>query len=146
MDLKTLLTSWYFLGVLLLLIAAVVAWPRSRTWAGAFLKDNSEFLTIPTALVLWGYSDNILRALDPTSKGYDGGVFQIILFSLITLLILHGFIRGYLKFQWPTINGHLDTDAFATDFLRISPWERIKTSLSIFFGLLFALVLLTRVL
>ena len=146
MDLKTLLTSWYFVGVALLAIGALAAWPRSRTWCRAFLKDNSELLTIPTALVLWGYSDNLLKALDPTSKPYDGGVFQVILFSIIALLLLHGFIRIYLKLQWPTINGHLDSDAFATDFLRISPWERIKTSLFVFFGLLFALVLLTRVL
>lgn len=142
MDLKTLLTSWYFVGMVLLVLVALAAWPRSR----AVLKDWSELLTIPTAFVLWGYSDNLLKWLDPTSRPYDGGVFQIILFSVIALLLLHGFIRIYLKLQWPTIDKHLDGFQFTNDFNALSPWERIKTSLSVFFGLLFALVLLTRVL
>lgn len=146
MDFKTLLTSWYYVGIALLVLAALAAWPRSRQVCWDFLKNWSELLTIPTALVLWGYSDDLLKALDKTSRPYDAGVYQVILFGLISLLFLHGFVRLFLKLQWPTIDGHLDGPQFTTDFKDISPWERIKTSLSVFFGLLFALVLLTRVL
>ena len=146
MDLKTLLTSWYFVGLVLLLLAALAAWPRSRTVCWSFLKNWSELLTIPTALVLWGYSDDLLKMLDKTTRPYDAGVYQVIMFGIISLLFLHGFVRLFLKLQWPTIDGHLDGTQFTTDFNTLSPWERIKTSLSVFFGLLLALVLLTRVL
>jgi hypothetical protein len=144
MDLKTLLTSWYFIGLAMLVLAAVVAWPRSRQAVWKFLTDWSELLTLPTALVLWGYSDNLLRLLDPTAGTYDAGVFQLILFAILQLLALHGFVRLFMKLQWPTPDIHLDK-YFAVDFESLTPPQRICVSLSVFFGLLFALILLSRV-
>jgi hypothetical protein len=106
------------------------------------LKKNSEFLTLPLAFLLWFYSGDLLRLMDPTAATYDAGIFQNALYAVIVLLAFHAVVRAIMKMQWGTLDKHLDK-YFETAFYKITPWERLKISLFVFFSLLFALVLLT---
>jgi hypothetical protein len=111
----------------------------------SFAKVWREFSSILVGLLLWFNSPILLRMLDPTAGTYDAGVFQIYLFAVIGLYILHGVVRILMKLIWPTSDHYLDNQ-FAHDFQLIAPWQKLKLSVSIFFALLFALVLLARVL
>ncbi|WP_017730720.1 hypothetical protein [Nafulsella turpanensis] len=111
----------------------------------SFAKVWREFSSILLGLLLWFNSPILLRMLDPTAGIYDAGVFQIYLFAVIGLYILHGVVRILMKLIWPTTDHYLDNQ-FAHDFQLIAPWKKLKLSVSIFFALLFALVLLARVL
>ena len=111
----------------------------------SFAKVWREFSSILVGLLLWFNSPILLRMLDPTAGIYDAGVFQIYLFAIIGLYILHGVVRILMKLIWPASDHYLDKQ-FAQDFQLIAPWQKLKLSVSVFFALLFALVLLARVL
>lgn len=104
-----------------------------------------ELSSIVVGLILWMNSHVLLRWLDPTSATYDAGIFQIYLFAIIGLFILHGVVRILMKLIWPTSEDYLD-DEFANDFKTLPSWQKLKLTTSIFFAFLFAAVLLARVL
>jgi hypothetical protein len=114
-----------------------------RVWS--FTQVWREFSSILVGISLWINSSTLLRWMDPTAGTYDSGVFQIYLFAVIGLYILHGVVRILMKLIWPTSDHYLDHQ-FAHDFQLIAPWQKLKLSVFIFFALLFALVLLARVL
>ncbi|WP_010182645.1 hypothetical protein [Aquimarina agarilytica] len=112
---------------------------------GAYFKVWREFSSLAVGLFLWLQSATFLRWIDPTAGTYDAGIFQVYLFAIIGLFILHGVIRILMKLIWPTSENYLDNQ-FTHDFKTITPWQKLKLSTSIFFGFLFAVVLLARVL
>ena len=65
----------------------------------AFFKRFPEIYSVPIALVVWVLSIPLLRLLDNTSAVYDAGVFQVIIFSIIQLLV-------YASFSW-LVMGHV---------------------------------------
>jgi hypothetical protein len=137
-------TAWFF-WLLAVVLVALLIWFRRTCWS--WLCKWSEVLTIPAGIGLWSVSDDLLRLADPTAGTFDAGVFQLILFSIIGFLVLHGFTRVFMKLQWPTLDGYLDTQ-FNKEFFNptVTPWQRLKLSSAVFFALFFALLLLTRVL
>ena len=109
-----------------------------------YLKVWRELFSIVVGLLLWSYSPLLLRRVDPTAATYDAGVFQIYLFAIIGLFILHGVVRILMKLIWPIPEEYLDHQ-FATDFKHIEPWQKLKLSTFIFFAFLLAAVLLARI-
>lgn len=107
-----------------------------------FLRRWNELLTIPVAFVLWFYSPQLLRLLDPTAAAFDAGIFQIFLFAIIGLLIFHGIVWLILKLSWPTVYKHLDN--LSEPFQDLNSWQQIKFSLAVFSVLLLSLVLLAN--
>ncbi|PTB97998.1 hypothetical protein C9994_00125 [Marivirga lumbricoides] len=114
-------------------------------WIWNYLKVWRELSSIVIAFVLWVNSSWLLRKLDPTAATYDAGIFQVYLFAIIGLFLLHGIVRILMKLIWPTSDDYLD-NRFAQDFKTITAWQKLKLSTSIFFALLFAAVLLARIL
>ncbi|GAA5036645.1 hypothetical protein GCM10011506_30020 [Marivirga lumbricoides] len=114
-------------------------------WLWNYLKVWRELSSIVIALVLWVNSSWLLRKLDPTAATYDAGIFQMYLFAIIGLFLLHGIVRILMKLIWPTSDDYLDNQ-FAQDFKTITAWQKLKLSTSIFFAFLFAAVLLARIL
>ena len=114
-------------------------------WLWNYLKVWRELSSIVLALVLWVNSSWLLRKLDPTAATYDAGIFQVYLFAIIGLFLLHGIVRILMKLIWPTSDDYLDNQ-FAKDFKTITAWQKLKLSTSIFFAFLFAAVLLARIL
>ena len=108
-------------------------------------KKNPTLLWIPIFLVIWAVSIPFLRWVDPNSGVFDSGVFQIPLYTVILFIV-------FMFIAWQTIRilfGHLfryATKEFKTDFNKLQPWEKIRLYFFVFFSLLFALVLLARVL
>ena len=113
-------------------------------WLWNYLKVWRELSSIAVALFLWANSAWFLRKIDPTAATYDAGVFQVYLFAIIGLFLLHGIVRILMKLIWPTSDDYLDHQ-FAQDFNTITSWQKLKLSTAIFFAFLFAAVLLARI-
>ncbi|MEM9388840.1 MAG: hypothetical protein AAGA02_00115 [Bacteroidota bacterium] len=109
-----------------------------------YIKLWRELFSIAVGLILWSYSPVLLRRIDPTAGTYDAGIFQIYLFAIIGIFILHGIVRILMKLIWPTPEDYLDNQ-FGHDFKHIEPWQKLKLSTFIFFAFLFAAVLLARI-
>jgi hypothetical protein len=113
-------------------------------WLWNYLKVWRELSSIAIALFLWANSAWFLRKIDPTAATYDAGVFQVYLFAIIGLFLLHGIVRILMKLIWLTSDDYLDHQ-FAQDFNTITSWQKLKLSTAIFFAFLFAAVLLARI-
>lgn len=110
------------------------------------LKEwKEEFWSIPLAFLLFFLSPYFLRWLDPTAGTYDAGVFQIILFASISLLVFNGLSWFGVKMVFPEIFNYFQ-NKFKNDFNQLNQWERVKVSLFVFSLFLAALVLLARIL
>lgn len=112
-----------------------------------FLLKWNELLTIPIALLLWHLSPMALHWIDGTSSTYDYGVFQIILFSIIQLLIYNGVVFLTIKLSWPGIYKYLD-DTLEHKILfngSITPWEKVKLVLWVFSLYMIVIAILSRV-
>ena len=109
-----------------------------------YLKVWRELSSIAIALFVWANSSWLLRKVDPTAATYDAGVFQVYLFAILGLFLLHGIVRILMKLIWPSSDQYLDSQ-FAQDFKTITAWQKLKLSTFIFFAFLFAVVLLARI-
>ena len=126
-----------------------------KAWITKYLGKESAFWgyfmvwrelsSLAVGLLLWIHSAAFLRWIDPTAGTYDAGIFQVYLFAVIGIFILHGIVRILMKLIWSTSENYLDNE-FATDFNTLTPWQKLKLSTAIFFGFLFAVVLLARTL
>ncbi|MBP2831261.1 hypothetical protein J8281_03590 [Aquimarina sp. U1-2] len=112
-----------------------------KLWS--YLSVWRELSSMAVGLLLWIQSAVFLRWIDPTAGTYDAGIFQIYLFAIIGLFILHGVVRILMKLIWPTSDDYLDHE-FRKDFKTITPWQKLKLSTFIFFAFLFAVALLAR--
>ena len=113
-----------------------------------FLSKWNELILIPLAILLWSFSAPFLRLFDETAAAYDAGIYQIILFAIIQMFVLHSIVRIIMRLQWPSLDNYL-ANLFNDDFevhRNLTPYQKICVSLFVFFLLLFALVLLSRVL
>jgi hypothetical protein len=108
--------------------------------------DWNEFITVPLAFILWYLSPLLLRSIDPTSAVYDAGIFQVIIFTTIQMLIYNGIIWFILKITWPKLYNFLD-DIFEGEgeIKGLSTWERVKMVLFIFAIYFIGIILLSRV-
>ena len=110
-----------------------------------YFKVWRELSSLAVGLILWIHSAVFLRWIDPTAGTYDAGIFQVYLFAIIGIFILHGIVRILMKLIWPTSEEYLDNH-FRNDFKTITPWQKLKLSTFIFFAFLFAVALLARTL
>ncbi|WP_081483260.1 hypothetical protein [Aquimarina agarilytica] len=110
-----------------------------------YFKVWRELSSLAVGLILWMHSAVFLRWIDPTAGTYDAGIFQVYLFAIIGIFILHGIVRILMKLIWPTSEEYLDNH-FRNDFKTITPWQKLKLSTFIFFAFLFAVALLARTL
>ena len=116
-----------------------------------FLIQWNEFVTVPLAVVLFWLGGALIRWIDPTSGLFDGGIFQIIIFAIAAFLFLHGMAWIVLKITFPKAYRFLD-DQFEEE-MELSPsvgtnltiYQKCVLVLLYFFGCLFAMVLLARV-
>ncbi|WP_108802161.1 hypothetical protein [Aquimarina sp. Aq107] len=111
----------------------------------SYFKVWRELSSLAVGLILWIHSAVFLRWIDPTAGTYDAGVFQVYLFAIIGIFILHGIVRILMKLIWPTSEDYLDHH-FRNDFNTVTPWQKLKLSTFIFFAFLFAVALLARAL
>ena len=109
-----------------------------------YMKVWRELSSMVVGLLLWMQSAVFLHWIDPTAGTYDAGIFQIYLFAVIGLFILHGVVRILMKLIWPSSDDYLDHE-FRKDFKTVTPWQKLKLSTFIFFAFLYAVVLLARV-
>ncbi|WP_208746837.1 hypothetical protein [Aquimarina algiphila] len=110
-----------------------------------YLKVWRELSSLAVGLILWMHSAAFLHWIDPTAGTYDAGIFQVYLFAIIGIFILHGIVRILMKLIWPTSEEYLDHQ-FRNDFKTITPWQKLKLSTFIFFAFLFAVAFLARTL
>ena len=105
-------------------------------------KKYTEILSIPIALVAWVLSVRFLRIIDKTTAVYDAGVFQVIIFAVIQLFV-------YVSVAWLTLGLVFGTfrryliENMKNEFQKLSSWQKIRLSYSVFFLLLLALVVLS---
>lgn len=108
-------------------------------------QNWNELVVIPIAIVLWLYSDSLLRWMDPTSATFDSGIMQIYLFAIIGLLFFSGFSWLYLKLNWPLAYEYLSTE-FEDDLWSLEPKYRSALFLFLFFLPFILLVVLANAL
>lgn len=108
---------------------------------GAF-KKYPEILSVPVALIVWVLSVRFLRLIDPTTAVYDAGVFQVIIFAVIQLFV-------YVSVAWLTLGLVFGTfrryliENMKNEFQKLTTWQKIRLSYSVFFLLLLSLVVLS---
>lgn len=105
----------------------------------------AEFIFLPLGLILWYYSGSLLRMIDPTAATYDSGIFQIILFTIISFFILTGVIWIYLKITFPKVYETLEEIATGEGLSKMTPYEKSKVVLWIISLFMISMVLLSRV-
>ena len=105
-------------------------------------KKYPEVLSVPIALVVWILSVRFLRLIDQTTAVYDAGVFQTIIFAVIQLFV-------YVSVAWLTLGLVFGTfrkyliENMKLEFQKLSSWQKIRLSYSVFFLLLLSLVVLS---
>jgi hypothetical protein len=112
-----------------------------------FLMKWNELITIPLGLIMWKYSGSLLRWLDPTSVEYDAGIFQIILFTIISFFIYTGVVWIYLKITFPKVYKYID-DVLGDNLEEkdLTTYQKSKIVLWLFSLLLITMVILSRIL
>lgn len=113
-----------------------------------FILSWNEFLTIPIGILLFYYSPEILRWVDPTAATYDYGIFQVILFTIIQFLIYHGLSWLMVKITWPGVYRFLDNqieDLVENGELSLSDYRKMIIALVIYLSYLVAFIVLSRV-
>ena len=105
-------------------------------------KKYPEILSIPIALVAWVLSVRFLRIIDQTTAVYDAGVFQVIIFAVIQLFV-------YVSVAWLTLGLVFGTfrkyliENMKNEFQKLTSWQKIRLSYTVFFLLLLSLVVLS---
>jgi hypothetical protein len=120
-----------------------------------FLIQWNEFITIPLAIVFFWLGGAFIRLVDPTAGLFDGGIFQIVIFAVAAFLFLHGIAWLILKITFPAAFTFLD-EVFEVEISdpenkpipqewKLTKYQKCVLVLLYFFGCLFAMVLLARV-
>ena len=105
-------------------------------------KKYPEILSIPITLVAWVLSVRFLRLIDQTTAVYDAGVFQVIIFAVIQLFV-------YVSVAWLTLGLVFGTfrkyliENMKNEFQKLTSWQKIRLSYTVFFLLLLSLVVLS---
>lgn len=107
-----------------------------------FLKRFPEIYSVPIALFVWIVSIPLLRLIDNTSAVYDAGVFQVIIFAVLQLLVYASISWLVMGLLFGTFRTYLLRE-LKSDFERLEKWQKICASYFIFFSLLVSLVLLS---
>jgi hypothetical protein len=109
-----------------------------------FFARWNELISLPLAVLLWVFSPQLIRMIDPTAGVYDAGIFQIIIFTLIQFFLFTGIAWIYLKMVFPRGYEVLD-ELFTNPLNQLSLWQKSKLALGLFSLLLLSLVFLSRV-
>lgn len=109
-----------------------------------FLVKHSEYLMLLIAVLLFWLSPYVLRQIDPTAGTYDIGVLQTIILAVISFCVFQSLVWFTLKVNWLPIRCYFE-DQFTTDFKNLTPWQKILICSAYYLVLLFALVVLSRV-
>lgn len=115
-------------------------------WLTTLVKKWQGLSALAIAALVWVVSPKLIRLYDPVSGVFDGGVLQIPLFAFICISFGIFLSWLFIRLEFPTIDTWIDSGRFTRDWRNIEPCERIKYSIYLFLGLLFAFVALCRVL
>jgi len=108
-----------------------------------FIANWHEFISLPLGLLLWVYSEPLLKLLDKTSAPIDAGIFQIVIYIIIAFLILHAIAWILLRLTFPKVYKFLDDtleDLLTGD--AVTDWQKAKIVLWLFTLYIGGLVLL----
>ena len=100
----------------------------------AWLKRNSEFLTIPIALLAWFVFMFLAQKMNLTT--YDSGIFQKLIFAFIAVLVLKALTWFILSIDQPFLKNYLDSEN-TEKWNSFSDHQKMHYSL-VFFVLYFA--------
>jgi hypothetical protein len=106
-----------------------------------FLKEHFAILFALISFFVYPY---VIRWFDPTAATYDAGVLQIIVITIIMFTIFQWAVWRVINALWPVL-AEFAKKLFNEYFKELTPWQQIKTFLSVYFGLFAALVALSRV-
>ncbi len=116
-----------------------------------FLIQWNELVSIPLAVLLFWIGGSLIRFIDPTAGLFDAGIFQIIIFAVAAFLFLHGIAWIVLKLTFPKAYKFLDEifeeeiDQSSRLACNLTIYQKCVLVLLYFFGCLFAMVFLARV-
>lgn len=111
----------------------------------AILTWKEELFSIPLALLIYFFSPYALRWIDPTAGTYDAGIFQIIIFGTVSLLIYNGLAWMGVKQVFPEVFSYFQ-NTFKKDFQSLQSCQKIVISLCIWGFLLVSFIFLSRAL
>jgi hypothetical protein len=108
-----------------------------------FLKLWPELFSIPLGLFVFYTSPVFIRWIDPFAATFDVGVLQNIVFAIVALLFFNAAVFLGMKFNFPGVYNWYK-EWLTADV--VEPKENeIKLFLWVYFGLLFALVFVFKV-
>jgi hypothetical protein len=92
-----------------------------------FLKQWSELITLPAAVVLYIVGEAAILNIDNTAGVYDIGIFQALLLATVALLFGHALIWLVIKIAWPEMYDLLDD--CITEEKWLTTWQKVSFSL-----------------
>jgi hypothetical protein len=101
-----------------------------------FLARWHELIGIPIAIFLYWASPHIIRLFDPTAGSYDGSFIQLGILSIVIFFMFTVIVRIYITIVFPRMETHLDLYLFQN----LTQWQKGVLSITLFLGLLLALV------
>lgn len=100
------------------------------TWVNKvtlFIKQWSELITIPAAILLYVIGEVVILTIDNTAGVYDIGVFQALLLATVYLLFGHALIWIVIKIAWSEMYTLL-SDCISEE-KRLTIWQKVSFSL-----------------
>ena len=108
------------------------------------IKFIKEHLAIVAAIASFFIYPHVIRLIDPTAATYDAGVLQIIVISIIMLTVFQWCAWRIINALWPDL-AYFAKHTFTENFKSLTAWQKQKSFYVVYFSLLAALVMLSRV-
>jgi hypothetical protein len=105
---------------------------------GSYLPDILLFVIF---LFLFLHMDVVVRFFDPTAVSLSADYISIITLSLLFFFLGASVIKFTMLLQWPTLDKLLEK-YFDLNLNFLTPWQKIKLSLSVYFFLFFLYILI----
>jgi len=109
------------------------------------IKLWPELWSLPAVLLLWWLSPWLVLQLDSTAATFDSGILQIFALAIIGTVLANGVVFAGIRFNWRWLYRHYAGNSqisFSSDYLKITPWQRVLLSLSLYLGLMLTFALL----
>ena len=124
----------------------VVKWIFTTLFAVAkyLYKRNPEVFTIPLVIWLFYQIANYIYSIDPLASRLDTSTFLVPIFAIFALVLFLWIVWVIMGLLFSNARNFLANE-LKTIFQNLTPWEKVKYSTGIFFGLLYSLVFLCLV-
>lgn len=100
-----------------------------------------DILIFLISLFMFLNMDKVVRFFDPTAVSLSADYISVIPLSILFFFLAVSLIKLTMYLQWPDLD-HLLEKYFNLNLQFLTPWQKIKLSVSVFFLLFFLYILI----